>query len=198
MYINAEILKASGVGLKDFGLLVLIAGNKIADNSQMISENVDEEMLSMFEEDGLVEYVKPKNKQQTKYNCIRITKKGREFIEDVCTPLCQDGDLQMATYLMSMYMAHEDTDRKVGNKKTVKMCCAEFRQYLGLTLHEMYYLCEMFLSEHVYTKVLDRIFIDRKKNPYSKFLNVIDEAPLMQYYEANKERIEQYWKERIK
>lgn len=198
MYLNNSILSSSGISINEYGLLCLIFANKNEDNSEVIKENCNADYLKQLEERGLVQFTKPKNKQQTQYHCVRLTKEAQELLEMLETPEITDGDKKLFDYACQIYLSHEDEDRRIGNKKATLIYTAQFRQKLGLTLYEMYYLLELFLSEYEYSKILERCFFDKKKHPYGKFANHLSDAPLMQFYEDNKERVEKYWKLKIK
>jgi len=82
----------------------------------------------------------------------------------------------------------------IGNKKKTRKYCAIFRKYLDLSLHQMYWLCTMFLEEYEYTRKLENIFMDSNKHRYGKFINNIDDSPLYQFYESNIDRVKYFWK----
>ena len=67
--------------------------------------------------------------------------------------------------------------------------CAFFRQKLELSLHQMYWLCYLFLQEYEFTKRLEYIFFDSNKNRYGKFENNLEDSSLYQFYDENRERI---------
>ena len=104
----------------------------------------------------------------------------------------------MRDYLVSMYLSHEDKERVVGNKKLIGVYISVLQKYLGLDIYRFYYLCEYFLSEHIYSKKLENIFMDRNKIRYGEFKNHIEDSPLYQFYEQRKQEVEWYWQQKIK
>lgn len=198
MYINTDILKSKQLSLYDVGILQVIKQNKFEDCSEYL-ETIASGLFDTYLEWGLIEYVKPKTKADSKMKLVRLSKKGSAWLEDITTPEVTDGDLRMAEYLTHIYLnLSDDPEREVGNKKLVKLYCAQFRKIVGLTLHEMYWLCYHYLSNLIYTKKLENIFFVKKDNPFGKFKDNIEASRLYQYYDQNKEEIEKYWKLNIK
>ena len=96
-----------------------------------------------------------------------------------------------------MYLNNEDSERKIGNKKKITQYITIMRNHLGLSLHQFYYLCEYFLAEYPYTKLLEYVFFNSNKNRYGKFQNNIEDSPLYQFYDSKKQEVEYYWNQRI-
>ncbi len=92
----------------------------------------------------------------------------------------------------------EDSTRTIGNRKAGLRYCAEYRQIMGFTPHEMYWLCNMFVNNVVYTKVLEYIFFEKKNNPYGKFKDNLDSSKLHQFWLDNEFEIREFWSEKIK
>ena len=164
-YINFEILTNRLLTLHELGVLQLIKQNKIEDLSQEIEFLIkDTNLIEKLSNIGYIEFVKPK-KGQTQYHCIRTTKKANEILDDIGTPAVSDGDLKMRDYMIEMYLNNEDTERTIGNKKKIAIYISLMRNKLNLTLHEFFSLCEYFLAEYPYTKVLEHIFFNSNKKP---------------------------------
>lgn len=198
MYINSRILESSGIKVGEIGVLYLISQNSSEDNSILIEKELPEEELKKLFDRGLVEFIKPKNKSQNKYELVRVSKKCRESLRLVKIPDIEEGDEKMYNYLCNKYLDNEDEDRTIGNKKKTLQYCAIFRKYNNLSLHQMYYLCMYFLDTHKYTKILERIFFDPNKNRYGKFENNMEDSPLYQYLDENRERMEEIWDKHVK
>ena len=208
MYINYEILTSKGLTLYELGVLQLIKQSKIEDLSQQIEFLVSNTpIIEKLSNIGYIEFIKGK-KGQTKFQCIRTSKKGNEVLDDISTPKITEGDLKMYEYLIDNYIyvvnkntgekTLRDVDRKIGNRKNVLKYCAEFRQIVGLSLKEIYWLCMLFIENITYTKVLEYIFIRKKDNPYGKFKNSLDSSALYQFWLDNNENILEYFKKVIK
>lgn len=199
MYINVNILKSKNLSVKDVGLLQVIKQNKFEDCSEWLEGNLPPIIMGNYLEAGLIEFVNPRKKGDSKFKVIRLSKKGSTCLDDIFTPEVEEGDLTMAEYLFDMYLSmSDDPEREIGNRKLVKLYCAQFRRIVGLTLHEMYWLSYYYLQNLVYTKKLENIFFVKKDNPYGKFKDNIEASRLFQYYEQNKKEVEAFWKLNIK
>jgi len=193
-YINTKLLKSRNLSILDIQILQLAKQARIEDVSDVLSEyslNVDS-LLNL----GYLESIKGK-KEDNKFQKIRTTKLGNETLDLISTPLITDGDIQMYSYLCQMY-TEEDTTRTLGNRKAGLKYCAEFRQIMGFTLHEMYWLCYMFVQNTTYSKVLEYIFFEKKNNPYSKFKDSLDSSKIYQFWCDNEYEIREFWAEKIK
>lgn len=191
-YINFELYQERGLLPEDIYYLIGIKQIDI-----QILEWLSSERKSRFEDMGLLTSIKGKPKEIDCHK-IRLSKKGKQFLEDIATPVVSDGDLQMAEYLFSMYLNHEDKERVLGNRKLIRIYIAILRNHLDLTLHQFFYLCEFFLAEHVFTKKLENIFMDKNKVRYGTFQANIESSTLYQFYEQRIDEVERYWTARIK
>lgn len=198
MYVNFSLLRQLNLSVSFIPILFAANQNRTNDESETLSNKAFSDDLKHLYELGLLESVKQKKKSETPYNLIRLSAKGKKILEDITTPEISQGDSNMKDYLCDMYLNHEDNERKLGNKKSIGIYCAVLRNHLGLTLHEFYYLCEFFLAEFQFTRVLEYIFFNKNKHRYGEFKNHIEDSPLFQFYEERKEEIERYWKLKIK
>lgn len=197
MYVNFSLLNSRGLTPNEFMFLLAAKTNKTEDNSATIEYHF-KDVLEKFKDTNLITFVKPKNKAETIYNTVRLSSVGLEWVDDITTPEVSEGDLKMRNYLCEMYLNNEDTERVIGNKKLVSIYISILRQHLGLSLHEFYYLCDYFLSVHIYTRKLENIFLDRNKNRYGNFKSNIEDSPLHQFWEQNEQEIRQYFNQKIK
>lgn len=191
MYLNFKLLNSRQLTPLDFSFLLAVKGNKTEDNSGVI-EYYFKDVLEKFRETNLITFIKPKNKSQNDYNTVRLTSLGNEWIDDLTTPEVTEGDVKMRNYLCDMYLNNEDTERVIGNKKLISIYISVLRHHLGLDLHEFYYLCDYFLSIHIYTKKLENIFLDKNKNRYSNFKSNIEDSALYQFWEQHEKNIRKY------
>lgn len=198
MYINFKLLREKGIEIKTITDLIAVKQNKTEDLSEYLSQELNTGDLKALEELGYITYRKAKNKSENAYNLARTTDKANKLLEDVSIPEVTQGDLQMLDYLIQMYLNNEDTERSIGNKKKVAKYIAIMRNSIGLTLHQFYYLCEYFLAEYPFTKVLEYIFFNSNKNRYGKFENNLEDSPLYQFYDTKKKEVEWYWAQKIK
>ena len=196
-YINYEILTSKNFSLYELPILQLIKQNKIEDLSQEIKFQVeDTEIIEKWLNIGYIEIIKGK-KGQTEYQKLRTTKLGNEILDLIYTPIISEVDIQMYNYLSEMYIG-EDSSRILGNRKAGLKYCAEFRQIMGFTPHEMYWLCEMFVANTTYTKVLEYVFFEKKHYPYGRFKDNLDGSKIFQFWMDNEYEIREYWKQKIK
>lgn len=194
MYINVNLLKSRNISLLDLQILQLAKQQRIEDVSDVLSEYPNEvnNLLNL----GYLESIKGK-KGDNEFQKIRATKLGTETLDLISTPLVTDVDVQMYNYLCTMYL-EEDATRTLGNRKAGLRYCAEYRQIMGFTPHEMYYLCQMFVANTTYTKVLEYIFFSKKENPYGKFKDSLESSKIHQFWCDNEYEIREYWAEKIK
>lgn len=195
-YINYKILTSKGLSLHEHGVLTLIKQNKTDDLSQQIEFEVKgtpiiEKLLNI----SYIEEIKGV-KGQTFYQKLRTTKKGNEALDLISTPIVTEKHIRMRDYLIKMYLNHEDTERVVGNTKLIAIYISIMQNYLNIDIYQFYYLCEFFLSEQVFTKKLENIFMDRNKIRYGDFKNNIEDSPLYQFYEQRVKEVQEYWSQK--
>lgn len=193
-YINVNLLKSRNLNLLDLQILQLAKQMRIEDVSDILSEY--SENVNTLLNLGYLESIKGK-KGDNKFQKIRTTKLGTETLDLISTPLITDVDIQMYNYLCNMYL-EEDATRTLGNRKAGLRYCAEYRQIMGFTPHEMYYLCEMFVNNVTFTKVLEFIFFSKKENPYGKFKDNLESSKIHQFWCDNEYEIREYWTKKIK
>lgn len=196
MYINFKLIKELNLPLNS--VLVLFSANQNRTNDESATLEEFKDVVRDLFDLGLLERVKAKTKSQNLYSLIRISPKGKKILEDITTLEVTQGDCEMRDFLCDMYLNSEDEERKIGNKKAIGIYCSILRNRLGLTLHEFYYLCDYFLLEHKFTKLLEYIFFNKNKHRYSKFQDVIEDSPLYQFWEQREQEIRQYFKTKIK
>jgi len=207
MYINFRIAKKYGLAYEDIIVLQAIKQNRTEDMYDVLCELFIGDLARHYTSLGLIEHVKPKKKDHTLTHCVRLTEKARDILELVETPEIDPDDTIMFDHLCKIYLQQgcilaeqEGTENKrtIGNKKKTLLYICQFRKIVGLTLYEMYYLCELYVRESVYTLILERIFFDSNKNRYGKFKDNVEDSKLFQFYDQNKERVQEYWKLKIK
>lgn len=196
MYVNFPLIKELGLPLNSVLVLFAANQNRINDESTTLEE-FKEVVRDLFEL-GLLENIKIKNKSESIYSLIRISAKGKKVLGDITTSEVTLGDCEMRDFLCKMYLDNPDEERKIGNKKAIGIYCSILRNHLGLSLHEFYYLCDYFLLEFKFTKLLEYIFFNKNKHRYSKFQDVIEDSPLYQFWEEKEQEVRNYWQLKIK
>lgn len=195
-YYNFDIAHGRGINPKTLMLLQIIKQNKTEELSHYIAMMMDDSVLECLEGDKMIHYIKGK-KDQSDFQKMRLTKKGDKLLADCQIPVETNNDLKMFGYLCEIYLSSDDEERKIGNKKKTAFYCSYFRKALSLSLHEMYWLCWLFLQEYEYTKTLQYLFFNDNKNRYGKFENNLEDSPLFQFLDENRERIELFWQQKI-
>lgn len=195
MYINFKLLEEKGLNPNDIIVLQLIHQNKTEELSESIAMCISDELLETLESNKLVTYIKGK-KDQSQFEKIRLSSKGKKLLEEVQVPEVTEGDIDMFDYLCSMYLDHEDEERVIGNKKKTKIYVATFRKNLQLSLHQMYWLCYFYLSEEKFTKRLEYIFFNSNKNRYGSFKENIEDSSLYQFLQEREEDVKLIWKKK--
>jgi len=207
MYINFKIAEKYKVQYEDIVVLQAIKQNLTEPMYDVLCKLLIGDLVEHYMEMGWIEHVKPKKKSDTLTHCVRLTDKAKDILELIETPEVEPDDSVMFDHLCSIYLRQgqiladqEGTENKrsVGNKKKTLIYISQFRKILGLSLYEMYYLCELYVKESIYTLVLEKIFFDANKIRYGKFKDNIEDSKLFQFYDTNKARVQQYWKEKIK
>lgn len=197
-YFNDDYIHEKGYTLNDAVVLQLLHQNRTEGKEKSLSLYSSKEMLEKFSENGLITSIKKKRVSDSDFSVLRITKKGRDLLDCFGTPKLTVGDSEMFDFLAEAYLRHEDEERTIGNKKKTREYCAIFRQKLSLTLHEMYYLCQLFLAEYKFTKVLEKVFFDKNLHRYGTFESNFEDAKLLQYLEENREKVEKVWDKHVK
>lgn len=184
MYINLKILNSKYLTLEELGLLQIIRQNKIEDTSEHLSLFLFKTIQKRFEEEGYVEYVKPKNKIQTPYNTIRTTSKANTLLDDIETPEIEDQDLKFFDWLFKVY----SSDGKIiGNAKKTKLLIAKFRVHSGIDKNNLAFLCKSFIGDpgqFEWSMKLEFLFFKGASVFDTKF--DIHQSKLYQYYLVNK------------
>lgn len=193
MYLNFNILKNSGIEFEDLKYLI---GAKQRETE--VLETIPEHILKRLERLSLIKYIKIPNKKANPLHYLRLDSAGKKLLDNLDTPEVTEQHLKMRDYLIAMYLSHEDKERVVGNKKLIGIYISVLQNHLGLDIYRFYYLCEFFLSEHIYSKKLENIFMDRNKIRYGEFKNHIEDSHLYQFYEQRKQEVEWYWRQKIK
>jgi hypothetical protein len=197
MYINLNYLEEKNIKLGEFICLQIIKQNRNEDCSEYIEKFVNEKIRESLLEKDLIMVLKQKTDKDTFAKKVRITSKANDILNFGTTPDVEEGDERMANYLIDMYLGKAD-GRSIGNKKNVIKFTAQFRKMLSLSLYEMYWLCDLFISETKYTLVLEKIFFDSNKHRYGEFKNHLEDSKLYQFFEENKQQVLDYWKIKIK
>lgn len=185
MYINFEMLSSRGLTINNLVLLQMCKQNKFEDLSTYIENIFGDLDFQFLEERELIEYVKPKKKDNTKYQLARISKKGNELLSDLETPEITEEDLTVWAWLADAY---KKAGKQIGNIKKGKLWLAEFRVQSGITRNHLVKLCNEFLYDEKcqeYSFRLDYVFF-RPTNVFTTRFD-LNESKLWQYYLSREE-----------
>lgn len=187
MYLNVKMIEARGLTLDLVLLLQLCKQNKFEDLSEQIKLRAGLDM-AWLNERGLVEHVKAKNKSETEFHTVRLSKKGQTYLDDIETPEITDEDLKIFDWLSRTY---KNAGKEVGNRKKTLIWLANFRVESGINRNKLVTLCNYFLKdEHQqqYSQKLQYVFWKPSHMYATKFQ--LEESKLWQYYLANQDHFD--------
>ena len=196
MYINLEMLESKCLSLLDIGLLQVIRQNKSEDCSDYLrrcSLTGGQEYFNRFDAADLVEYTKPKKKSDDQFVCIRLSKKGTAWLEEIEIPEITEDDLKIYSWLEGIYM---NSGKEVGNKKKTKMFIAQFRANSSIHKNNLAFLCKTFIEDpdqFEYSKRLEYLFFKPANLFTTKF--DIEASRLYQYYLKYKDEFDKKFNE---
>lgn len=185
MYINFEIAKKRGLTPTDVANLQLISQNKTDSLWGIITETVSLQTLDRYQNLGYITLIKAKNKADTIQNRVRLSTKGSELLEDLQVPQINDDDLQLYTWLESIY---KKEGKELGNRKKTKLYVALFRSHSGIDRNKLALLCKAFMndtSQFEWSKRLEYLFF-KPSNVYAVKFD-IEQSKLYQYYLKHKQ-----------
>lgn len=179
MYINTKLLKEKGYSTLHLLFLQLLNQNKIEDVSEDIAKIYDIVVQMEIDIDEFVYEIKGSSKQNI-FQKMRITKKGKRFLDNALTPEVLEEDITIFKWLESFY---ESNDKMIGNRKRVKTGIANFRVNSNITKNNLAFLLKAFLNDEEnmkYNNKLENVFYDNK-NLYSRKFD-LDSCRLYHYY----------------
>lgn len=189
-YINFNILSSKNLSIYELGTLQLIKQNKTENLSEEINFLVsDTDFIEKMSVLGYIEFIKPKNKSQSKWELIRTTKKGNEVLELIETPEISNDDIRLFEYLENTY---KSLGKETGNKRKCKIFISQFRAHSGISRNHLAFLCQSFINDEKeieYSQKLEYLFFKGAHLFSTKF--DLYQSRLYQYYEKHKEFFEQ-------
>lgn len=180
MYINFEIVKKRELSLTDVVNLQLISQNKTEKLEGVIFDNIPLTTLDEYQKQELVTLVKAKYKGDSIQNRIRLSPKGHDLLEDIQVPEVNDDDLQLYSWLESIY---NKEGKELGNRKKTKLYVALFRSHSGIDRNKLAFLCKTFMndaSQFEWSRRLEYLFF-KPSNAFSVKFD-IEQSKLYQYY----------------
>jgi hypothetical protein len=193
MYINLKYLESKNISLNEFVLLQLIKQNKVEDLSKNIEPLFTSEIEQKFSEMSLIEYVKAKNKSQTKFELIRTTKKANEILDNTEIADMSEEIVVLYDWVKNIYLSK---GKQVGNQKRSKMMLAQFSKESQITKNCLAFLLRTFIEDEEqqeYSHNLQYLFFKGESLFSVKF--DLNSSRLYQYYLKNEDFFLQKFKE---
>jgi len=181
MYVNINILKHHNLNLQQVALLQILHQAKNEDVSELLeSYNGD---LDVLHHKGFLSEVKAKNKQESVYKRLRLSKKGREVLDAIETPEVTEDSLRIFEWIKQIYIS---AGKDLGNQKKTKMFIAQFSAESGIQRNALAFLIQSFIndeSQFEWSKVLQYLFFKGESVFNIKF--DLHSSRLYQYYLKN-------------
>lgn len=181
MYINTNIVKHYNLNLQQVALLQILHQAKNEDVSEWLeSYNGD---LDVLNEKSFLSEVKAKNKQESTYKRLRLSKKGREVLDAIETPEVTEDSLRIFEWIKQIYIS---AGKDLGNQKKTKMFIAQFSAESGIQRNALAFLIQSFIndeSQFEWSKVLQYLFFKGESVFNIKF--DLHSSRLYQYYLKN-------------
>jgi hypothetical protein len=181
MYINTNIVKHYNLNLQQVALLQILHQAKNEDVSEWLeSYNGD---LDVLNEKSFLSEVKAKNKQESVYKRIRLSKKGREVLDAIETPEVTEDSLRIFEWIKQIYIS---AGKDLGNQKKTKMFIAQFSAESGIQRNALAFLIQSFINDESHfewSKVLQYLFFKGESVFNIKF--DLHSSRLYQYYLKN-------------
>lgn len=143
MYVNFKLLLDKELEPEDVMLLVACKQNQNGELSDVIEKSFGHSKLWFVEQKGYIDYVKGK-KGQSDFEKIRLSKKGKDLLDELETPEVTSDDLRIYSWLETIY---KESERVVGNRKKTKMYIAQFRVQSQIEKNCLAYLCKSFIED---------------------------------------------------
>lgn len=190
-YINTRLLESYKLTLIQYSVLCILRQNKFEDQSEFLQEYEYE--LVHFRDNNLLEEVKAKNKQESVYKRLRISKKGQEIIDNVSIAEVNEDSLKIFDWVKSVYVKE---GKEIGNAKKTKQFIAQFSKESGIERNSLAYLIQSFLSdekEFEYSQRAEYLFYKGATLFSIKF--DLYQSRLYQYYQKHQNKFDTKFKE---
>lgn len=181
MYINTNIVKHYNLNLQQVTLMQILHQAKNEDVSELL-ENYNGD-LDVLHYKGFLSEVKAKNKQESIYKRLRLSKKGREVLDAIETPEVTEDSLRIFEWIKQIYIS---AGKDLGNQKKTKMFIAQFSAESGIQRNALAFLIQNFIndeSQFEWSKVLQYLFFKGESVFNIKF--DLHSSRLYQYYLKN-------------
>lgn len=181
MFINTNMVKHYNLNLQQVALMQILHQAKNEDVSEWLeSYNGD---LDVLNEKEFISEVKAKNKSESVYKRLRLSKKGRELLDAIETPEVTEDSLRIFEWIKQIYIS---AGKDLGNQKKTKMFIAQFSAESGIQRNALAFLIQSFIndeSQFEWSKVLQYLFFKGDSVFNIKF--DLHSSRLYQYYLKN-------------
>ena len=189
-YINTKILEQKNLNLTQVALLQILHQNRTEDMSELLESYNDD--LDVLKDRGFIDEVKAKNKQESVFKLLRLSKTGKSVLDTVETPEVSEDDLKIFNWVAGIYA---NTGREIGNAKRTKMFISQFSKESGISKNSLAFLIQTFIndeSQFDWSRKLQNLFF-KGESVFSVRFD-LHSSRLYQYYLKN----ENYFLEKFK
>lgn len=195
LYINFKLVQElEEGGHESFNLIKILTAinqGKKEILKQMISQPTDYDLT--FKGKPLVKTIKPKNKQETWYDIVRLDKAGKDLLKELTEAECEEQDEVILKWLCEHY---QKIGKEVGNKRKTLRHIRDFRIKSDIKKNNLIRLCHAFVSDEdnmEYSHKLEYVFYKPKTVFETRF--DLEESRLYQYYIRHKEQFDKIFTE---
>lgn len=141
MYINFKHLEKSQLTI--FDCFLLFAAKQT--QTEYLIENLTDSQYSHFKELSLVEHIKQKTKKEHPYASLRLSDKGKSFLEDLTSAPIEEEDQKVYDWLSNHYI---NAGKEIGNRRKTLSHIKDFRIKSGICKNNLIKLCVDFLKDN--------------------------------------------------
>lgn len=183
-YFNYQLAEKKGLSPRDVHILNMLNQNKVEDVSEQLQLEMDEENIKRLNAFELMSTVKAKRKSDSEFMRLRLSKKGKAWLNELQIPNTVPNDFEMATYIITAY---KKLDKKVTSESKIVELIAWFRVETGFTHRQIFTVLNTFIKDDnqmEYSNILDNIFWKRP-HMYATHKK-LEDSRLYAYYQHNK------------
>jgi hypothetical protein len=141
MWINFTVFNKSGLEFSDLIFLAAISQTE----TDWLIENLTDAIYNRFDGLFLVKHIKPKNKKEHLYGSLRLSDKGKQFLNDLEEAEAEEQDTKVYDWLSKYYL---NAGKEIGNRKRTLNHIKDFRIKSGIQKNNLIKLCTDFLTEN--------------------------------------------------
>lgn len=154
--------------------------------------NIPNDTLQRFKDLDLITTIKGKPNQEERLR-IRLSSKGKKFLEDLSTPEVTEDSLRIYEWIKNIYLSE---GKALGNQKKTKMYIAQFSAESEIKQNCLAYLIKSFTndeSEMEWSKVLQYLFFKGESVFNIRF--DLHSSRLYQYYLKYQQKFDKKFEE---